>query len=214
MLTQAQLESLLNRPLTTAEVTNLSTYLDIATEQLSTLLCFIPEVATGIPSDRLYEVREGYRTIYTAPFVGTPVVTVDGVVQTTDTYSIRQFDNLNGTWFNSIVFKCFLSREIDTVTITADWGFTALPADLSLLLVKLFDIQSINNTGSWRVKRKDIEDFRVIFSDIAEEDKFLAQYTPTINRYNLCSISNVQHGDTYDSWETPNMRDISYTRFF
>ena len=214
MLTQAQLESLLNRPLTAAEASNFSTYLDIAVEQLSALLCFIPEVATGTTTDRLYEVREGYRTIYTAPFVGTPVVTVDGVVQTADTYSVRQFDNLNGTWFNSVVFKCFLPRCTDVVTVTADWGFTALPPDLSLLIAKLFGIQSINNTNNGRIKRKKVEDFEVIFNDITEEDRFFSQFEPTINRYNLCSISNVQHGDTYDSFETPNMRDISYTRFF
>jgi len=201
MLTQAQLESLLNRTLTSAEVTNLSLYLEIAIQQLSALLCFTPEKATGTAVARLYETREGYRTIFTAPFVGTPVVSVDGVVQEVDTYSVRQFDNLNGTWFNSIVFKSFIYRDIDTVSITADWGFTALPSDLSLVIANLFNMQSVNNSGTGKVKSKKIEDFSITYSDVSEEERFNTQYSGTIAKYSLCSQSNVQHGDVrYPYW--------------
>lgn len=206
MLTQDQISKLLNRPLTSAEVSNFDLYLEIANEQLSAMLCFTPELvpSPSAPATRLYETREGYRTIFTAPFVGTPVVSIEGVVQEADTYSVRQFDNLNGTWFNSIVFKSFIYRDVDTVSITADWGFTALPSDLSLVLANLFNMQSVNNSGTSKVKSKKIEDFSITYSDVDEQADFNKNYSGTIAKYSLCNQTNVRHGSVgytwYDLW--------------
>lgn len=205
MLTQNQLEQLLNRSLTSAEVSNLDLYLEIAAGQLSARLCFIPEIAPNptAPTTRLYDTRQGYRTIFTAPFVGTPVVSVEGVVQDASGYTVRQFDSLNGSWFNSIVFKSFLSRDIETVSIEADWGFDALPSDLSLVIANLFNMQSVNSSGSSRVKSKKVEDFSITYSDSSEEERFNSQYSPTIAKYSICNQTNVRSGNVYDYYGYP-----------
>jgi hypothetical protein len=194
MLSKEQISKLLNRPLTTAETNNFSSYLKIATERLEDLLC---SDLSSESEERTYYAREGYRTIFTDPFTGTPVVTVDGTVQETDTYSVRQFDNRNGSWFNSIVFKCFLPRDTEEITVEADWGFDCLPIDLQLLLSKLFAINTTEQTADNRVKSKKIEDFTVTYKDAPTYEEFVSSNSSTISKYSICGVGEVSHGPIY-----------------
>lgn len=191
MLTKDQVSKLLNRPLTTAEDTNFSTYLKIATERLEELLCF--DLCITTPT-RTYIVREGYRTIFTDVFTGTPTVTIDGETVESDKYSVRQFDNLNGKWFNSIVFKQHLSRTVEEVTVQAAWGFQTLPVDLQLLLAKLFALNSQQQTTDDRVRSKKIEDFTITYDATTTYDQFILSNADVINKYSICGIGEISHG--------------------
>jgi len=190
MLTKEQIAKLLNRPLTTAETNNFSLYLKIATDQMSTLLCMDLTCESGV---RAYPVRSGYRTIFTAPFTGTPTVTVDGLAKDADTYSVRQFDNLNGTWYNSIVFKQHLARTAEQVEVTADWGFDCLPVDLQVLLADLFNDVTNSQNADLRVQSKQIEDFRVTYKDISNFEATKMKHSTVISKYSLCN-GVVRHG--------------------
>lgn len=186
MLTKEQISKLLNRSLTLAETNNFSLYIKIATEQLASLICMD---LTSDSGTRAYSVRSGYRTIFTSPFTGTPTVTVDG--SSAGEYSVRQFDNLNGTWYNSIVFKKHLDRTAEQVEVTADWGFDCLPVDLQSLLAELFD--DVTNHIDMRVKSKQIEDFSVTYNDMSNFDAIKTKHSTVISKYSVCN-GLVRHG--------------------
>jgi len=183
MLTQDDISKLLNRSLTANEVSNFKTNLKIAILRLEDLLCM--NLKADFES-RYFETREGYRTIFTDPFTGEPVVRVDGVLKDADSYSVRQFDNLNGEWFNSIVFKKHLDRRAEVVEVEADWGFdSCAPADIKLLLAKLFDFNSQVDSGN--VKSKKIEDYSVTYTDDSTFDGFIKSNQAIINKYSICT---------------------------
>lgn len=194
MLTKEQVSKLLNRPLTTAENTNFSLYLKIATERLEELLC--SNLCITEPT-QTYLVREGYRTIFTDVFRGTPVLRINGEVVEASKYSVRQFDNLNGKWFNSIVFKQFLDRDVEEVTVEASWGFGTLPSDLGLLLARLFALNTGAQTADERVKSKKIEDYSVTYNENSLFDQFKHDNMDVIYKYSLCSQGEIQHGSVY-----------------
>ncbi len=194
MLTKDQVSKLLNRPLTTAENTNFSTYLKIATERLEELLCF--DLCINTPT-RTYLVREGYRTVFTDVFNGSVTITIDGETVDTADYTVRQFDNLNGSWFNSIVFKKHLPREVEEIVVEAAWGFNGLPVDLQLLLAKLFALNTQSQTADDRVKSKKIEDFTVSYNDQTTYDQFVMSNADVIRKYSICSMGDIQHGRVY-----------------
>lgn len=202
MLDQEILEQLLNRPLTTAEVSNLELYLEITTEKLSDLLCMNLSTAT---EERTYDVRSGYRTIFTDPFSGTPVVSANGEVLAVDKYSKRLFDNLNGTWFNSIVFKTFLPRDTTEISVTADFGFPSgvLPKDLQMLYATLFGTleESSKTVSTERISSKQIEDYRVTYAtDTLTTDTILLKNASVINKYSLCGVGGIRHGSVQRIW--------------
>lgn len=195
MLTKEQVSKLLNRSLTTAENTNFSTYLNIAVKYLETLLC--ADLNERV-EDRTFDVRDGYRTIFTDPFTQINTITVNGVEKAADTYSVRQFDKRSGSWYNSVVFKQHLDRDVEEITINADWGFTdCLPSDLQMLLAQLFNLVTELQTADDRVKSKKIEDFQVTYKDAQTYDEFVASNASVVRQYSVCSLGDIQNGHIY-----------------
>lgn len=182
-MNQAKLEALLGRPLTTIEVTNLTLYLEIATERLQDLTCLN---LTQNTEDRVYDVREGYTTVFTDPFTEINSVTVNG--NTFTDYTPMQWNRRNADWYNSIV----LETCEDEVTINADWGICS--PELQLLTARLFGLMGIEKSGNGNVKSKKVEDFSITFNDNSAYDQFLLDNQSLINKYSLCNIGNVQHG--------------------
>lgn len=189
---QQELEALLGRPLTDEEVTNLDLYLDIADERLESLLCssFLPDA----DATRKYETRVGYSTVFTDIFTAITEVKADGIV-TTD-YEVRQFDNLNGDWFNSLVFNDRFYKE-KVIEITGDFGFTELPADLSLVLARLFDSVSNEQNTDSSVQSQRIDDAQVTFKSGTLQDQFYQDNKRTLDKYSTCSVGYIRHGRTW-----------------
>ncbi len=199
MLDAQQIESILGRSLTATELANYDLYLNIAVERIEELLCTrieLPADDSGVlvAEARLYAVRPGYTTVYTDVFTGTPTVTVGDVTKEASTYQVRQFDNRNGTWFNSIVFDDELDSDIEEITVSALWGFTQVPYDLQVLIAKAFDLLRVEHSSDDRVKSKKIEDFSVTYKDSASFDQFVESNRAVINKYSLCSYGEVAHG--------------------
>lgn len=191
MLTQVEISKLLNRPLSAAEIENFELYISLTTKRLESILDVNLEEGSAT---RKYLTRNGYRTVFTDPFTGTPVVTVDGEVKTTDDYSVRQFDDLNGTWFNSIVFKTFLDREIEEISVQATFGWSTLPVDLQMFYAKLFDLVDREQTTDERVLNKKIEDYSITLKDISLYGSILDAYRSVIDKYSVKTRGNIQHG--------------------
>lgn len=189
-MTQAKLESLLGRSLTPNEVTNLTLYLDIATDSLEDMLCMSLTTET---STREFEAREGYSTLFTGAFTDVSEVTVDESVIDESQYKFRQWNKSNAEWFNSIVFNY---PQSGTVKVTADWGFgDCMPNDLQLLLARSFDQISKSNTSQGSIQSKQVEDFRITYrNDVTQRDQFLMDNGLIIQKYSLCNIGNIQHG--------------------
>lgn len=205
MLNQAQLESILGRSLTSREVTNLSSYLKTAQENLETLLCspLYEETET-----RFFNTRVGYRTLFTDIFTEIATVKVNGVLVDPSQYYVAQFDRRNSPLYSSIVFKnqnyTNCTQEIE---IEADWGICQkkMPKDLQSILAQLFAFASKRKASTAQVKSKKVEDFSITFADTSAEDLFLTDNASTIKKYSLCNIGYVRHGNT--SWVPLSQRE-------
>lgn len=188
MLNKEQTAALLGRPLTPSEDANFTTYLDNAIETLEFLLCSSLRCET---TTRVFDIREGYSTVYTDFFNDVDSVKIDDAEVA---YSPRQWDNRNASWYNSIVLDCKTSAK--EVSIEATWGFTKLPSDLALLLARVFAMNG-ESGGSGNVLKKKIEDFEIWLSeDKTEFQGFLDDNATTLNKYSLCKTkSDVQNGN-------------------
>lgn len=191
LLTEDQVSKLLNRSLSTAETTNFTTYLKIATQRLEELLCMN---VCADACERTYESRLGYRTVYVDPFTSINSVTIDG--NATDDYTIKQFDKFNGSWYNLIEFD--RKRDIDRIVVDAEWGFDKLPLDLQLLLAQLFNQGSVEQTNDSSVKSKKIEDFTVTYKDTPTYDEFVLTNNSIISKYSLCNQGTIRHGNVHE----------------
>lgn len=192
MLTEAEMVKLLGRSLTTLETTNFTLYLDIATQRLSELLCMDFSTTAG---ERTFETRLDYRTAYIDPFTAITSVEKDGETVDSDTYTIKQFDKFNGTWYNIIEFDDKQTGE--NIAVTATWGIGTLPSDLQLLLAKLFAQNSIEQTADNQVKSKKIEDFTVTFKDGTTYDELVLNNASVIYKYSQCNQGYIRHGRVY-----------------
>ena len=159
---------------------------DEATQMLESLLCLDFTQESG---KRVFEAREGYRTVYTGIFTDVSSVTVDG--QAVDYYPAF-FDKKNGQFFNSIVLKTPVCGE---AVVDADWGFDCLPADLQRMADNAAKVVSQSYSVK-DVKSKQVEDFRVTYGDLSDDEVFLKQNAVTINKYSMCNIGYVLNGET------------------
>lgn len=194
-MTKEEMIALLGRPLTPVENTNFDKYLKIASQNLDTLLC---TRLCDKEDPRVYDVREGYRTVFIDIFTDINEVKVDGKEVTT--FSKRQWDRRSGKWFNALVFEDRFSDCDKEIEVSATWGFSkGMPSDLQSLLSGLFDQIGKKNKYNPTVKSKEVEDFKVTFNtDVDLDDQFYTRFGNTINKYSLCAAkeSYVLHGDT------------------
>jgi len=194
-MSQSELEALLGRSLTPAEVTNLDLYLNIATENLEQLLCMVLTETSGEDDARLYDAREGYSTLFVDIFTELNEVQIDGDIIPSDKYSVRQWDRRNGTWYNSIVFSERFSSDKE-VQVSANWGFATMPVDLQSVLAGLFDLVTKKSKLDPSVTQKQVEDFRIhLNADVDLDTEFYKKYAKTISKYSLCEIGNVKNGE-------------------
>lgn len=157
-----------------------------ATQLLESMLCLDFSNDSG---KRVYQGREGYRTVFTGIFSDVNSVTVDG--QPVDYYPAF-FDKRNGEFFNSIVLENPVCGE---VVIDAEWGFNKLPADLKKLLANADAV--VTRTHAIRdIKSKKVEDVTVTYGDLSDDEVFLKQNAVTINKYSMCNVPYTLHGDT------------------
>ena len=159
---------------------------DEAKQFLESLLCLDFSQDSG---ERTFTAREGMRTVFTGIFSDVNSVTVNG--QAVDYYPAF-FDKRNGSFFNSIVLTKAVCGE---VVIDADWGFDKLPADLKKLLANAEAVTSQAYSVK-EVKSKRVEDFHITYSDLSDDEAFLKQNAVTINKYSMCHIDYILHGDT------------------
>src|SRR5690606_2362425 len=157
-----------------------------AKQFLESLLCLDFSQDSG---ERTFTAREGMRTVFTGIFSNVRSVTVGG--QAVDYYPAF-FNKRNGDYFNSNVLDKPVCGE---VVVDADWGFDELPADLKKLLANADAVTSQAYTVK-EVKSKRVEDFQIIYSDLSDYEAFLKQNAVTINKYSMCDVPYVLHGET------------------
>lgn len=196
-MNKAQMVALLGRPLTPIEDTNYDLYLDIATQSLEQLTCLILSEISGDEEPRVYDVREGYSTVFTDIFTDIDEVKLDGDVVASDNYSVRQWDKRSGSWYNSIVFEDRMTSSNKEVEVSATWGFDTMPTDLQAVLAGLFAQITKKNKYDPTITQKQVEDFRIhLNSSVDLGTEFYKTYGLTLRKYSLCDIPNVQHGKT------------------
>lgn len=190
MLKEADMVKLLGRSLTATESANYDLYLKIATERLEDLLCM---TICGDDSERTFATRLGYRTVYIDPFTSIDSVTIDGEVAEEDTYTIKQNDKFNGSWYNIIEFTT--KRSGEDIVVDADWGFDKFcPAGILNLLAQLFNLGSVEQLTDNTVKSKKIEDFSVTYKDTPTFDSLVLANSAVIDKYSQCNQGVIRHG--------------------
>lgn len=184
---KTEIEAILGRPLTPIETENYKLYFEIAKEQLENLLCF-----SGNQDDKTYIARKGYRSLFTEPFTQIEEILLDGEI-TTD-YKIKQWDSLNADWFNVIEFTEPLKEQ--EIVVKADWGFeNCMPADIKLLLAKIFGLTTKSIADDGRVRSKSIANsFSVTYNNNSLYEQVLKDYANIINKYSICNIAEIQNG--------------------
>jgi hypothetical protein len=191
----AQLSALLGRPLTSVETDNLTLYVKIATETLEDMLC---TSLCDQDDPKLYDVREGYSTVFTDIFTDIDEVKIDGDVIASSDYSVRQWDKRNARWYNSIVFDRRLTSRDKEVEVSASWGFSPMPSDLQAVLAGLFDLITKKNKLDPSVQSKQVEDFRVTLrADVDLDVEFYKKYGTTLRKYSMCDIGQIRHGKVH-----------------
>lgn len=161
--------------------------MDTGTSVIQQLTCLYLKVET---TARVYDVRDGFSTVFTDLFENVTSVTVNGVAVT---YTPMFWSNRNATTFNSIVLDNWYG--VTEVTVTADW---VIPNDLVNLILKLND--TITNSTSGRVTSKKIEDFSITLNGNTDVDQFVLDNRAILDRYSICGVSNVRSGDVCDYW--------------
>ena len=182
---QQDLEAFLGRPLSATEITNLTLYVKIAENTLDRILC---TYLTAKTESRVYDTRDGFRTLFIDIFNKINSIKIDGVELAETDYIIKQNDNRNGDWYNSIVFADEMIED-QTITVNADFGFVELPYDLQDLEAHIFDSISVRNSGDSRISSKKIEDFSVSYRDVTLDDQLLSDYSSVIQKYSQCYLS-------------------------
>lgn len=192
-MNKTTMASLLGRPLTSIEDTNFETYLKIAKESLDDLLCMS---LCNAEDPRVFDVREGYKTVYFDVFSELNEIRINGVVIAADQYEVRQNDIRQSNWYNSVVFTDALYKD-DVVTVSADWGFNGnMPTDLQSVLAGLFGLVTAKNKFDGSIKSKGVEDFKVTFDNDADlDDLFYKQNSRVIAKYSLCDKINITNGE-------------------
>lgn len=192
-MSQSELEALLGRSLTSNEIANRDTYLEIAKDSIEELLC-ISLNCENIEETRVFDVREGYSTVFTDIFIEIESVEVGS--NTTTDYTERFWDKRSNDFYNSIVLGS-TCKTADTVTITAVWGFESLPNDLKLLWAQMFaNVSKKYVVGGGNVKRKSVRNFDITYGNETDDQLFLDANTRTISKYSMCNIGYVRHGKT------------------
>ena len=189
-MTKDTLEKLLGRPLTPTEESSLDSYLDITTEAAQMLLCMD---LSSAPATRVFDIRVGYKTVFTDLFKTVTDVKVDGESVEASKYYTAFWDNRNLSYKNSLVFDSLRGKEVE---ITADFGFDPLPLDLQKLLARTYS-QSVSPVSKTNkdVKRKDVRNFNITYGDLTSDEVFMKDNAPVIAKYSLCNIGYVLHGE-------------------
>lgn len=191
---ESDIEALLGRTLTSIETANFQTYINIANENLETLICTPFEEAE---ETRVFDTRDDYKTAFVDIFWRITEVKLDDEVITD--YTVRQWDKRSGSWYNSLVFEDYLEGKV--LEVTADWGFTpqsdapSLPLDLQQVLAGLFGLISKKNKHDGSIQSKQVEDFRITLRDINLDEDFNRLYGSTIAKYSLCNIPDFKQGE-------------------
>lgn len=188
-MNEAKIAALLGRPLSSIETDNFKTYLELATERVSDILC--TDMCTT-RNTKLFVARKGYRTLNVPIFTEILNLTLDG--ETNTAYSVRQGSDLNGKWFNSVVFDT--APDCQEIEITADWGFAKLPIDVQSMVAQMFGVVSTTLDDDL-IQSKGVEDFRIAFKDTTKQDAFVERFKGTIAKYSSCVSGNVQSGNVY-----------------
>lgn len=188
-----RVSALLKRPLTSIETENFDLYMRIANQTLESLVC---TSLCDQEDPKVYDVRVGYRTLFTDIFTDIEEVRdKDGVLIEPSEYSVRQWDKRNASWYNSIVFKSRFDECDEEVSVSASWGFDTMPSDLQLVLAGLFDMVGRKKLSEANVQSKQVEDFKITLrADVDLDTTFKTMYGDTIAKYSQCEIANVQHG--------------------
>lgn len=189
MLTKTQVEGWLGRSLTDTENAGFDKYLALAVDKFEQLTC---STLKRITETRIFDSRDGMRSLFVGLFTTLSEVKVDGVIVTN--FSPAQGDKRGSlTWYNAVLSDNKMVAG-QNIAITANWGFETLPDDVAMTLAQLFALVS-SDSEEYRIKSKKIEDFSISYADTETAfNAFISDFGGILNKYSVCGVGEVRHG--------------------
>lgn len=189
MLTKTQVEGWLGRSLTDTENAGFDKYLALAVDKFEQLTC---STLKKVTETRIFDSRDGFRSLFVGLFTTLSEVKVDGVIVTN--FSPAQGDKRGSlTWYNAVLSDNKMVAG-QNIAITANWGFETLPDDVAMTVAQLFALVS-SGSEEYRIKSKKIEDFSITYTDTETAfNAFISDFGGILNKYSVCGVGEVRHG--------------------
>lgn len=189
MPTKEQIADILGRPLTPKEDTGFDVYIQIAKEQLGSLLGYSLDLSEGA-STQVFTLDADSKSLMVPPFTNVTSVKIGGkeVEYTTGT--------TNKPFLVEIILGEYRSSPV-SVEVTAEWGYSEYPAGILLLLANMFLVVANGQTtgGGAKVKSEESLSHKVTYETTSSQfESFAKDNANIIDLYRLPYASLVSAG--------------------
>lgn len=198
-MNQAEIEAILDRPLTQREIDNFDSYIASATDFLRSILNRRIEKASSA-SDRVFVGLEGYESLPVDIFNGAAVITLN--TRPIEAFVRRQGERYEGDWFDTIEFSDPMCG--DKYVINANWGFTEYPYSLQVLIANAFVVVSgqINaNIPTQKIKSETSLSHSVTYETATNhQERFIEDNVTLVNQWKRYDSGLIAHPSHRRYW--------------
>lgn len=183
-LTEQQVESYLQRSLTSFESGNFNNLLRIAISKLEALIC---SKVGYIEEERTFQGRDGMRSVFVGLCSEVKSVKVNSNSVDFATYL---GDNASQICDNIVLNKP--TRHTDVITVHGGFGLKVIPEELVQVISELF---AVKLAGGDKITSKKVEDFSITYDKTSETDRIIESYKSILDKYSQCSQITLRSGE-------------------
>lgn len=183
-LTEQQVESYLQRSLTSFESGNFNNLLRIAISKLEALIC---SKVGYIEEERTFQGRDGMRSVFIGLCSEIKSVKVNSSPVDFATYL---GDNASQLCDNIVLNKP--TKHTDVITVRAGFGLKVIPEELAQVISELFAVKLV---GGDKITSKKVEDFSITYDKTSELDRIIESYKSILDKYSQCSQITLRSGE-------------------
>lgn len=183
-LTEQQVESYLQRSLTSFESDNFNNLLRIAISKLEALIC---SKVGYIEEERTFQGRDGMRSVFIGLCSEVKSVKVNSNSVDFATYL---GDNASQLCDNIVLNKP--TRHTDVITVHGGFGLKVIPEELAQVISELFAVKLV---GGDKITSKKVEDFSITYDKTSELDRIIENYKSVLDKYSQCSQITLRSGE-------------------
>ncbi len=183
-LTEQQVESYLQRSLTSFESGNFNNLLRIAISKLEALIC---SKVGYIEEERTFQGRDGMRSVFIGLCSEVKSVKVNSNSVDFATYL---GDSASQICDNIVLNKP--TKHTDVITVHGGFGLKVIPEELAQVISELF---AVKLAGGDKITSKKVEDFSITYDKTSELDRIIESYKSILDKYSQCSQITLRSGE-------------------